>query len=1203
MNNEIKNTLFRFVNFRAPELISDLEKHPGFVVYVKPDQNAKLLGEDLVIAAGSKGSKLNALKTAATNFGATAKKVGDIKAFSADLYVFSEWLSKNRFKATEVEIQTKATDSKLKVTAVTNFDMKLLWDNLIYQVVTQNDYYVKELLMQYLLALHVIKNTGIGTYKERALAKVVLPEYLFVENSIDETPEASGIKEFLSPNLLFQSHDGQALAQQNIKLLNTLQEELELAEEQYQKEFQLAQATAFEAHQATPAYVAEMLRYETELDNTKKTWIATRNPAIVFNPADPSHQIPDVKPPKFPKFVFTAASQMDDSFLIDVLSEQSYNVYHEILHSTDDDDDALDEINVSKIAAGFRKVKDTNRTFATTKEVIKKFITANSNFLSKKTVDLGSTSLIIGGTTLQMLNTQSPLLPFECEIKTRRTSTFFKPGEKSIQLMLGLPDEDWKVTLVEYKMTKTNNTFIVKKSSQVEHYSGYDVMLDLSMGGIDENLKELSLTFQFLNGKTGTLKITNFDLNKVYNGKVVLPLELLTTFPAIRNSTVAPEKHFIPSGFGVKNIGVAEYNKVEQSIQGYVEGEVAHIENIMAREFKEKSTRRLRRKEETQTLTSETEREQLTDTSTVDRFEMQSEVAKVIASSKDFNGGVNATYGNKAANFEISAMANYASNNTKEESTRMAVTQAKEITERALDRIVSKVKEERIEKIVEEFEENNTHGFDNRKGDQHVVGVYRWVDKVYKNQIVNYGKRMMYEFAIPEPARLHNLGMSTLVDENKAKALPFPQDPRTSRLHKLTSFSDLDDTRLKHWTGVYNVEFTKKPDELAYFGKSISIEKQDGPHESVSKSDSIKIDEKYVAKRSFVVIAGHEDTDANQAHVISVLVGDTSISLLTRLRGVHTTEGTFSNVQEMSNIRGEVPFSIQYYNYHTGVVNVTVECKLSVEALAQWQQETFNAIIKGYEKALEKYNEALAVETANGVQILGSNPGFYREIENIILRKNCISYLISSNPNSKLTFGKDFYKKNNSESTLHFGNAMINNTADLDSYAALVKFIEQAFEWDIMSYYFYPFYWGNRSNWVSMYQYDQTHDPLFKAFMQSGMARVIVTVRPGFEEAVRYYMQTGQIWMGGEVPVIGDKLYQSIVDEMRKTEGEKVGMAWPTRVPTSMTILQAESIGLTVESALPFDTEGLKDFEFPDEVPQSKMFVQNEAQVGIEQRS
>uniref|UniRef100_A0AAU6WQU5 Carboxypeptidase regulatory-like domain-containing protein n=1 Tax=Chryseobacterium endophyticum TaxID=1854762 RepID=A0AAU6WQU5_9FLAO len=159
-----------------------------------------------------------------------------------------------------------------------------------------------------------------------------------------------------------------------------------------------------------------------------------------------------------------------------------------------------------------------------------------------------------------------------------------------------------------------------------------------------------------------------------------------------------------------------------------------------------------------------------------------------------------------------------------------------------------------------------------------------------------------------------------------------------------------------------------------------------------------------------------------------------------------------------------------------------------------------------------------------------------------------------------------------------------------------MKFMEQAFEWEIMSYYFYPYYWGNRNNWDKMYQFDD-NDATFRAFMQSGMARVIVTVRPGFEEAVRHFMVTGQIWNGGEVPVIDDPMFLSIVDEMRKTEGEKYGKAWASRVPTALTILQAQLIGLNVTKALPFD-DNLSDYEDPTKVPQSSQIVPTDAQMG-----
>lgn len=57
--------------------------------------------------------------------------------------------------------------------------------------------------------------------------------------------------------------------------------------------------------------------------------------------------------------------------------------------------------------------------------------------------------------------------------------------------------------------------------------------------------------------------------------------------------------------------------------------------------------------------------------------------------------------------------------------------------------------------------------------------------------------------------------------------------------------------------------------------------------------------------------------------------------------------------------------------------------------------------------------------------------------------------------------------------------------------------MEQAFEWDIMSYNFYPYFWGNKADWKTLYQ-SESIDPLFRSFLQSGMARVVATVHPGF---------------------------------------------------------------------------------------------------------
>lgn len=736
-----------------------------------------------------------------------------------------------------------------------------------------------------------------------------------------------------------------------------------------------------------------------------------------------------------------------------------------------------------------------------------------------------------------------------------------------------------------------NNGNEVQSSTQLQVAGGGDY-LSLFSDGI---MPQLRITEAIKNGCQLEAELT-LDDGKVYTCKIPMTIytergidSVTRTYNLTGEGNICPkgngnptipgeDRPFIPSGFGMKNIGITDYKKVEQSTYCYVEGDVAHIENIMAREYKERATRRLRRSESQTTVSSETEKERLTDTTSTERHEMQSEIAKILQESKDFSAqtGFSASWkAGPSGSIGLSANASYATHNSKEESTRQAVTEAKDITARALDRIVAKIKEERIDKIIEEYEENNKHGFDNTKGNSHVVGVFRWVDKIVKNQIYNYGKRMMFEFMVPEPAKLHNLGMK--VSNNVENQLVKPVDPRKSPVHKLENFASLDgptgETVLKFWLGKYNIETNIYNDNLV-LSRSYS-EAAVGENEVFSKNESIDIPEGYAAYEARLNGYAKFDNDHRQYHSFGVSIGQHYHAISENRADCHINNIMFA----LDNVEQKISVSYHSTNYHAMSIGVNIYCKMTPAFKKQWLNEIFNKIIEAYQVELAKYESALADAKALGVQIKGSNPGFYRKIENTILRRNCISYMLNQSPNVDLTFGKRRYYTNDGGAEETFTNTDIKVDEKLDQYAAFIKFMEQAFEWEIMSYYFYPYYWGERKSWADLYQFDD-NDPTFRAFMQSGMARVIVTVRPGFEEAVRHFLTTGQIWNGGEVPVIDDPLFLSIVDELRSPKATKEGEPWREKVPTTLTILQADSIGLKVEKALPCHCE--PDVKFDD---------------------
>jgi hypothetical protein len=628
------------------------------------------------------------------------------------------------------------------------------------------------------------------------------------------------------------------------------------------------------------------------------------------------------------------------------------------------------------------------------------------------------------------------------------------------------------------------------------------------------------------------------------------------SIPMINNGTPSVIE-YIPTGYGIKRLGIADYRRVEQEVCCYVPGEVSHIENVMAREYKEKSTRRLRRQEDTLTTSKEKETEKLSDTTSTERFEMNQEVASILAqqNSAAFHSGM-LSNGYKV-NFDASA--DFAHNTSKETSNIQALNEAQEITERVLERVVQKVKEERVTKIIEEYEENSKHGYDNRKGDKHISGVYRWVDKIMRNKVINYGKRLMYEFMIPEPASFHNAVMDAKKVSAEVEILEKPIDPRTAGVLPMKTFSDVKEETYSHWAAVYNAEVTPMPSGTITVGKGFNMKGDNTEYESASGNGEIKIPDGYITVRGKLNFSAAEPDTQYDRKAFFVSLGDHSEKSTNRLNNKLDITSSMFNV---GSYRESIPVSFMMQDYFEGKINATVECILTDEAREQWQLDTFNAIITAYEARLAEYNDKVTNAKTAQKERAKTNPMFNRQVENIVLRKNCIEYLIG-----QAALGKTSLLQGSVPRDIR---AKYDDPA-LESYSAKVKFFEQAFEWDLMSYYFYPFYWAEKSKWVDMYQIDEMDDATFKAFLESGMARVIVTVKPGFEEAVNWYMATGQVWNGGQVPTMSDELFMSIVDELREQTGE-VEETWESRVPTSLTVIQAGNIGLNVQG-LPCDEE------------------------------
>lgn len=74
---------------------------------------------------------------------------------------------------------------------------------------------------------------------------------------------------------------------------------------------------------------------------------------------------------------------------------------------------------------------------------------------------------------------------------------------------------------------------------------------------------------------------------------------------------------------------------------------------------------------------------------------------------------------------------------------------------KAISRIQTKVASQRNQVQLNEVEQTSVHSFTNTaQGTGHISGSYLWLDKIYQGRIYNYGRRMMFEFILPEPAEV-----------------------------------------------------------------------------------------------------------------------------------------------------------------------------------------------------------------------------------------------------------------------------------------------------------------------------------------------------------------------------------------------------------------------------------------------------------------
>ena len=600
---------------------------------------------------------------------------------------------------------------------------------------------------------------------------------------------------------------------------------------------------------------------------------------------------------------------------------------------------------------------------------------------------------------------------------------------------------------------------------------------------------------------------------------------------------------------GIQPLGIGDLMVIKQELLRYTTGEVAHIENVLKSEFKTRTDIRSREIEEVTIVETEQLEETEKDLQSTERFELQKETEKTIQEQMSLQAGVSITAGYGPVS--VTAHADFALNQSTTDSNRTASTFARQVTEQSISRIMKKSREQRMRRTLERYEEKNEHGFDNKNGLGHVIGIYRWVDKYYKAHLINYGRRMMLEFMVPEPSSFY-LYLNTN-QTPKGVTMKKPEEPIASG-HRLRP-DDLTKYNYKYYIAQYNVQDAEAyPPEVVYV--SAAFAESSGTKENI---DYAKTSEKLSIPSGYKCydVYGQLGWQGYDNYFLECFVAGEKWGSVTA-----------------NGLEGIVPISIKGFisAFH---INLVAACEIKPETRTIWQLKTFAAIMNAYERSLSEYNEQIsAAQIQAGVEIQGRNPEFNRKIEQEELKKGVLRLLTNNFAKTRVNGSWRFNEMfDASYSNGQFGYPEFNiNEAMIEG--KIIQFFEQSFEWNNMTYRFLPYTWARKDKWEDIFSLTDT-DPQFTDFLRAGEARVIIPVHPAYNETILHYLATNEIWNGGNPPTLNDPLFISIVDELKSdTQNDLeedlpacsidstypcVADEWEIKLPTTLVYLQQDS--------------------------------------------
>lgn len=617
---------------------------------------------------------------------------------------------------------------------------------------------------------------------------------------------------------------------------------------------------------------------------------------------------------------------------------------------------------------------------------------------------------------------------------------------------------------------------------------------------------------------------------------------------------------------------------LKQTLRRYRLGEVAHIENVLKTELYERVYRALRRNE-LRTL-DETDTESVTerDLQTTERDEFKRELQRSQRDEFAVSANLSATVTGKTPAYTVvvSGGASASFRRSTEQREVVAQAHAREKIERVQQRLTERVRSVREALSIKENEDTTTHGFDNKEGTDHVVGVYRWLEKELDMHLVNYGRRVFFEFVVPEPATYWR----ALQSRRTQVTIGLP--PEKPRLPKQTGETEVEllsiadfSLQLQVAGNLTELDFPERWNDLVVLAAEWGVTLDDPPpslqqvHFTVSvdplTNDTsaedlhkfgiqsqyyyesptprtkvgekpLKIPDGYqtnsgeVAVKPWMTVRKRDDTFVQYESGWAILTlggrrfgfgvghGATTEPGMSYDDATGFVQSLDANIFADSLwLSGEILVGLT--TILNGVIcSIRLTCTRTQRWADLWAAKMYSRFMQAWQQRMAEHEDKASRAALDDAQRDYVRPtAVYREIERREIKRAIIDLLLLQQLDE-------------------LGVGVLDSDLPpqvvleaLPTYTRIVEFLERVFDWGNLVYSFMPYFYGRKPQWENL-ALAASGDADFEKFLAAGAARVQLPTIPGYESAVNAFMNglgaldPGQLipWLATGLPIAED---------------------------------------------------------------------------------